>query len=168
MTEQWRSVVGFEGLYEVSDLGRVRSATSKQYKTPSSQGTGYLCVWLYSAPNPVKNKLVSRLVLEAFRGPAPSSTHQAAHGDGCKSNNTLSNLRWATPVENHQDKLRHGTHTIRRGEDVGLSILTCGDIERIRDLRALQCTHKQISQWMRTCLSNVAYILQRRTWKHVP
>ena len=51
---------------------------------------------------------VHQLVLEAFVGPRPAR-HQAAHGDGNPLNNTLANLRWATPKENEADKRLHGT-----------------------------------------------------------
>jgi hypothetical protein len=51
---------------------------------------------------------VHHLVLEAFVGPRPAG-HEAAHGDGDKTNNALANLRWATPKENAADRYRHGT-----------------------------------------------------------
>jgi hypothetical protein len=51
---------------------------------------------------------VHHLVLEAFVGPRPAG-RQAAHGDGDKANNVVTNLRWATRKENEGDKVRHGT-----------------------------------------------------------
>jgi hypothetical protein len=51
---------------------------------------------------------VHHLVLLAFVGPRPAG-RQAAHGDGHRTNNLLSNLRWATPKENTADRYRHGT-----------------------------------------------------------
>lgn len=167
MREVWRAIPGFEGRYEASSQGRIRSASGR-IKKPTPLPSGYLCVWLYSGgKRTVKNKLVSRLVLEAFVGPAPSQKHEAAHWDGVNSNNCLKNLRWVTHRENEADKNRHGTRFVRVGEAVGRSKLCVGDIHRMRDLRTAGCTHQQISEWIGTCLSNVAYVLQRRTWRHV-
>lgn len=168
MKEVWKAVVGYEGLYEVSDKGRVRSSITKKIKTPTALPSGYLCVWLYNGGKAtVKNKLVSRLVTEAFHGAPPTPRHHAAHFDGNRSNNRLNNLRWATPKENEKDKIRHGTKTIRRGEAVGRGLLTRVDVERVFDLRVFGCTQKEIASWVGTCHSNVAYILQKRTWAHV-
>ena len=55
---------------------------------------------------------VHRLVLQAFVRPCPAG-YQCAHGDGKRTNNRLSNLRWATPMENYADRVRHGTATQR-------------------------------------------------------
>jgi hypothetical protein len=118
MQEIWRSIAGRPG-YEVSDLGRVRSldrvVTKMQRGRPVQhrlrgrvlrQGRtrgGYLTVSLAG-----RSVHVHRLVLEAFVGPCPAG-RQAAHRDGNKLNNSVGNLRWATPRENNADKLRHGT-----------------------------------------------------------
>lgn len=163
--ERWLPVVGFEGLYEVSDLGRVRGA--KGVLSHNRTLGGYHIVHLYYGGRRRKVRLVSRLVLEAFRGTAPSPQHQAAHKGGDKDNNALANLRWATPKSNEGDKQRHGTAFRCVGEAVGRGVLTRIAVERIRDLRRVGCTHKQISEWVGTCLSNVCYVLQGRTWSHV-
>lgn len=163
----WAPVVGFEGLYEVSDRGRVRNSAGTVLRPGCTAPGGYDVVQLYYGNRRRKNKLVSRLVLEAFVGPAPSRKHQAAHGDGDTTNNALSNLRWATAQENNADKLHHGTDLQRVGEALGRNVLTPGAVWRIRDLRRAGCTHREISGWVGTCLSNVAYVLQGRTWSHV-
>lgn len=166
MKEKWLPVVGYEGLYEVSDQGRVRSLRKNIIMKNSPLQAGYRCVWLYR-DGCVKNQLVSRAVLTAFKGAPPSPKHQAAHWDRNLLNNALKNLRWATPSENDKDKDRHGTRTIVRGEAVGRKVLVETDIERIRDLRAAGCTLQQIADWIRTTNSNVCVILQRKTWAHV-
>ncbi len=168
--ERWLPVVGFGGKYEVSDFGRVRSRHNGvlHIKKPSPQTGGYYCVWLQNGGrHTVKNKLVSRLVLEAFVGPAPTEEHEAAHNDGQKANNALTNLRWATHAENEKDKEAHGTRVRKVGVAVNRGVLNHISVERIRDMRAAGCTHRQISEWVGTCLSNVAYVLQGRTWSHV-
>lgn len=136
-------------------------------KKDSPLQAGYRCVWLYAGKGK-ENNLVSRLVLAAFVGPPPSAKHHAAHWDRDLKNNTLGNLRWATPKENEADKARHGTRATLRGEDIGRGVLNSTDIERIRDMRAAGCTQMQIARWIKTAGSNVCVILQRKAWKHIP
>lgn len=144
MEELWRPVVGYEGLYEVSDLGRVRSMDRwlpcrdgqnqwhrgkvlKQF----NNGNGYQGVSLSNLCEGIKPKrlYVHSLVLESFIGPRPHR-YQAAHGDGDRSNNRLLNLRWATVSDNLADKLGHGTHQL--GEQNPVAILSESDVLSIR------------------------------------
>jgi len=101
--------------YEVSSLGRVRRAVpdkcGRRQKVLSQSPcgrTGYPRVNLFVDGKRIV-RYVHPLVCEAFHGKRPSRTHQAAHYDGSKDNNTADNLRWATPLENAQDSIRHGT-----------------------------------------------------------
>ncbi len=104
--ERWLPVVGFEGRYEVSDLGRVRSLRYRGHdriavmKTTQNYG-GYLVVTLGAERKQLR---VPRMVLEAFVGPCPER-HEACHGpDFSKSNNRLDNLRWDTSKANCQER----------------------------------------------------------------
>lgn len=116
--ERWLPVPGFEGAYEVSDWGRVRSLNrivttktgiKRRYQgrvlTPFASPSGHLRVNL----GPAGKLLVHRLVLEAFIGPCPSG-QECCHDDGDPANNHLGNLRWDSRSENHLDRVRHGTH----------------------------------------------------------
>lgn len=120
-TEKWLPVPGWEGWYEVSDHGRVRSldrvvphattstmASRGQMLRPSSDPYRRLRVnfWKNSVCH---THLVHRLVLEAFVGPCPPGM-EACHWDDDPTNNHLSNLRWDTPSENELDKVRNGGH----------------------------------------------------------
>lgn len=95
--------------YEISDAGRVRRCTAKggtrvgRMKSQRPNDGGYLTVMLGK-----KCVRVHVLVLEAFVGPRPAK-HDACHYDGTRTNNALSNLRWATRSENMSDARRHGT-----------------------------------------------------------
>ncbi len=115
--ERWRPVVGYEGAYEVSDLGRVRSldrVTDRGRKwrgrmmSPCPLQNDYVIVTLWREGKQ-RSPLVHRLVLAAFVGPAPDG-HEALHRDGNRANNQLSNLAWGTHSENEYDKVSHGTH----------------------------------------------------------
>ena len=119
--ESWRSIRDYDGLYEVSDLGRVRSldrvvVSSAGWSTfkkgtvlkPIDNGHGYkhISLWKHGS---VRREYIHRLVAIAFLGDPPSPEYQVAHGDGVRGNNALVNLRWATPEENASDRVLHGT-----------------------------------------------------------
>ena len=97
--EIWKPVLGFEGKYEVSNLGNVKSLIRNRLLKPASNrasNRGYLFVGLGKDH---KLKYVHRLVWEAFNGPIPEGL-QINHLDENKHNNSLSNLSLVTPSEN--------------------------------------------------------------------
>lgn len=115
--ENWRAIPGYEGSYEVSDLGRVRSLDriiSSGHRRrglilkPIRHERGYPMVNLWRS-NSQRMQLVHRLVLAAFIGPAPKG-FESLHADGDATNAALSNLSWGTHSENEYDQVDHGTH----------------------------------------------------------
>jgi hypothetical protein len=109
--ERWLPAAGFEGLYEVSDRGRVASLPRPNRRgrlvlTPSPDTDGYLQVVLCSAGIRHTRK-VHVLVAEAFIGARPAGK-VTRHLDGDQLNNARSNLRWGTHAENAQDRISHG------------------------------------------------------------
>lgn len=113
MTETWKPAVGFEGRYEVSDLGAVRSLPRPRTKggplKPTPQVGGYLRLELVGKDGKRLSRSVHRLVLEAFVGPRPEGM-QAAHRNGIVTDNRVSNLYWATVQQNAADRIAHGKH----------------------------------------------------------
>ena len=109
--ERWLPVVGFEGLYEVSNLGRVRSlprpCTPGKILIARAMHHGYMLLHL-SAKGVRTARTVHSLVCEAFHGPAPTG-HTVAHENGDPADNRAANLSWKTWSANHLDKHRHGT-----------------------------------------------------------
>jgi hypothetical protein len=116
-TERWLPVPGYETAYEVSDHGRVRSldrrVPSGQGKTRIARGRILRPSLVHGHPavslGRVRKEYVHALVLQAFVGPAPDGM-ECCHGDGVRTNNHLSNLRWGTRLSNNLDAIRHGTH----------------------------------------------------------
>lgn len=113
--EEWRSILGHEGRYEVSSLGRVRSLLPHQgqagpriLKQNINPVTGYAFVRLFTGGRPRHQTVyIHREILRAFVGPrAPEM--EACHNDGDRTNNLLSNLRYDTRSANAQDRARHG------------------------------------------------------------
>lgn len=122
MTEQWKPVAGYEGLYEVSDQGNVRSLPRPGKRnrnrvyggqdlkpTPSGPpGARYMTVNLHH-PGGRRTLRVHRLVAGAFLGPRPDGC-VIRHLDGNSLNNRVGNLVYGTQSENILDAVRHGTH----------------------------------------------------------
>jgi hypothetical protein len=117
---EWRPVPGYEGSYEVSENGDVRSLTRKKLcrdgRTRSYKGrtltpvldptTGYLKVILW-IDNQGRTRPLHRLVAEAFL-PAVPGCDVVCHSDGSRGNNHVSNLRWGTHSDNMYDNVKHG------------------------------------------------------------
>lgn len=102
MQEEWRPVVDWEGLYEVSNLGRVRSLLTFFNGKPLIIELVYANLYYYarfSATDIVTRKLVHRLVAEAFI-PNPENLPEVHHIDENKANNQVSNLQWCTKQSN--------------------------------------------------------------------
>jgi len=130
-TEQWRPVVGFEGKYEVSDQGRVRSldrgityqkidqysgrliTVTKYMKgqmlRPGTMRSGHQFIVLGRG----NGFCVHVLVLTAFVGPCPDGL-ECCHNDGDPANNRVGNLRWDTRLANVHDMMRHRKMYVRK------------------------------------------------------
>lgn len=119
VNEVWRPIPGYEGCYEASDLGRIRSLPRTvrfgnyqrrikgRTRKPVNLGP-YLAVNL-SVDGKAKMRTVHQLVLEAFIGPRPHG-QEACHNNGDPHDNRLENLRWDTKSANSYDALQHGAH----------------------------------------------------------
>lgn len=107
--EIWRPVVGFEGAYEVSNLGNIRSFKVGDgiLMTPNRKKYGYMKVILFKDRKPCYKSL-HRIVAEAFI-PNPNNLPQVNHIDENPSNNRVENLEWCTPADN----CNHGTRNDR-------------------------------------------------------
>lgn len=120
MGEKWSDIPEWEGLYQVSDQGRVRSldrevtnrlGVRRRYKGKilkqkrHARGYGHRLVHLHR-PGASKWESVHRLVLFAFVG-EPEDGQEARHLDGDASNNNLSNLAWGSRNENREDRMIH-------------------------------------------------------------
>lgn len=124
--EQWRPVVGYEGLYEVSDLGHVRSLDRTvrspnrwggvtEYRRPGrvlapkhkTVGTHRYAIVTLSRDGVPTTRSVHVLVLEAWVSPRPAGAW-GRHGPAGLGDNGRVNLSWGTPAENAQDRIRDG------------------------------------------------------------
>ena len=103
MNEIWKEVLGYEGLYEVSNLGRVKSLNYKGHKgkrgflTPFKDSSGHLNVKLYKKGVGC-HRGVHFLMAQVFI-PNPENKPEVHHIDGKPQNNRIENLKWVTPQE---------------------------------------------------------------------
>ena len=178
--EIWKDIKDYEGLYQVSNLGRVK-ALAREYTAgngakrnhndiimkPGKNDHGYFHVALHK-DGKRKGQRVHKLVIQSFIG---ESTLEVNHINGIKSDNSLDNLEYCTRSENIKHAFRTGLIIGRRdqnGEKNNSAKLKSNDIILIRKL----WEEYHIKQKTIACLFNVNPpaindIIKRRNWKHV-
>lgn len=159
--ERWEWVPDYEGLYQVSDLGRVMR--SGRILKPSRDGWGYPFVHL-SRNGRARLVAVHRLVAAAFLGPCPQGM-EVRHLDGDRQNAQLSNLRYGTAVENAADKDRHGTAA--RGARNANARVTEALVREIRQRYEAGQSQVSIGRELGVSRGCVCHVLSGRTWGHV-
>lgn len=177
--EIWKDIPGYEGLYQASSLGRLRSlprhvgsknGSLRLWPGKILQGKanalgGYIEVKL-SRGGKSRRTSAHRVVCEAFHGPAPHTGAQVAHGDGTRTNNRPDNLRWATAKENSADRNLHGTAPI--GEGAGNARLTDKQILEIRE--EYEPRYGSLSRLARrfgVSPTQILNIVKRKQWTHL-
>lgn len=118
MEERWNPVVGFEGVYSVSDRGRVKRETGVdsagrkwpgRVLKPRLDRYGYVKYTLYTRGQP-HYVTAHRIVAEAFIGPPLGDKTMVLHKDDDPLNNTPGNLYWGTALNNAQDLINNGNN----------------------------------------------------------
>ena len=158
--EEWRSVVGYEGLYEVSNLGRVKTVKTgriKKFTSHCLDTRPFLQIWKNNTPKIFRPHT---LVLTAFIGPRPDGM-ECCHNDGNPWHNMLSNLRWDTAASNQKDRIKHGT--TNRGENCGTAKLTQFQVDAIRKDSRLQ---RVIAYEYGVLQSAISRIKSGKRWAH--
>lgn len=110
MQEVWKAIPGYEGRYEVSDLGRVLSKRTNLFLKPNIMNHGYVCVHLYLGGKQTRVvKTIHQLVALAFI-PNPYNCREVNHKNFLRRDNRVENLEWVTRSEN----VRHAVAAGRR------------------------------------------------------
>lgn len=171
MEEIWKDIDGYNGLYQVSNKGNVRSWKKGRYgrsEKPrllslTKTKTGYYKVKLTS-PNIFK-PLVHRLVAKAFI-PNPINKSQVNHIDCNKINNCVDNLEWTTQQENMDHAKQHDLHT--KGEDNNTAKLKKNDVLDIRNAYKLGCfSQSEIADAYNVSQTSISAIITKRNWSHI-
>ncbi len=181
-SEEWREVRGYEKLYQVSSLGRIKSVdrkvefirkskiilTSVREKIlqplPDKGNQGHCFVSL-SKGNKIIRKSIHRIVLEAFVGPCPEGM-ECRHLDGIPWNNRLTNLCWGTKKENMADRTKHGNTQI--GIKHHNVKLTEADVHSIRRLYGKDGhSYARLSVLFKVSAHQIWLIVKRKNWVHI-
>lgn len=173
MTENWKDIPSWEGVYAVSNFGRVkRLAGSERCLTdrilkPMQNQRGYLTVAPVSFGKKQTPMVIHRLVLHAFVGPAPEG-YYANHINGNKTDNRLCNLEWVTPAENIKHAYDMGLHKRYVGSASSSAKLTEEQVADILQRIANREYRKDIAELYGIGTRTVDQIVSGENWKHVP
>lgn len=99
----WKSISGFKN-YEINSLGQIRNIKNNNLISPFNNGRDYQCVYLYLGNGTRKIFRLHRLVANAFL-PNIEGKHFVDHVNRNRSDNTIANLRWATRIENNDNRI---------------------------------------------------------------
>lgn len=162
--EKWKDVKGFEGFYQVSNLGRIKSFCRKKpiILKPKIKENGYLEVCLFG-----KSQYVHRLVVVAFISEIKKGLN-VNHKDGIKGNNNLNNLEIVTISENLLHAFRNGLRTPykTKGTKNGNSKLTEIDVLQIRKTFK-KGKSVEFAKRFKVDPSTILSVFKRSTWKHI-
>jgi hypothetical protein len=177
--EIWKDIEGYEGIYQISNFGRVKSlkriTTGKnggKYKSiekimiPEILNGGHLRISLFK--NGYKRHLVHRLVAIAFI-PNPDNLPFINHINNNPSHNFLENLEWCTPKQNSAHMVKHDRQA--KGEKNGDSKLKDGDIKWIKANYVRGNKNfdmNNIAKKFNVHPSTISLIISNKTWKHIP
>lgn len=174
--ERWRPVIGWEGMYEVSNTGFVRSVArwvaarggrrlseGKVLSPYVQEDTGYHRVCLSDHKNGREEHAnVHRLVALAF---VPGTGAVVRHLDGNGSNNDASNLAWGSHADNEADKERHGR--VPRGETHGMSVLNADLVRNIRELHQRGFSQLKIAAALNLNRGVIGNVVRGESWTHI-
>lgn len=177
----WKNIPGWEEAYQVSTQGEVRSKDRRIYVKnrqgilgfrrfkgrvlqPGLTKAQYSMVSLTGPGKQRRYAYVHDLVLAAFRGPKPHGK-ECCHGNGVRSDNRLTNLRYGTRSENAQDRKRNGAPWLK-GEQCGSAKLTEADVKWIRAQRG-RVSMRAMGRKFGVTHSTIKLALTGETWRHL-
>lgn len=178
--EIWKDIPGYEGYYQVSDLGRVRGIDREFIRKDKWGGTspfkrkgriiknklnfhGKYFVTL-SKNNKVKEWHVAKLVLLAFVG-TPESDQECCHRNDIQTDNRLVNLYWGTRKDNIRDK--HRNDKVAYGVRAGNSKLKDGEVWLIKKLLHNKIKKTTIAKMFKVTRQSIRHIELNNVWKHI-
>jgi len=170
--EIWKTVVGYEGLYDVGSFGNIKSYyVGKDILRKSIDSNGYFVIGLTKNRNRNQFK-VHRIVAEAFI-PNPENKPCVNHIDNNRSNNHVENLEWCTHKENTQHALKQGRMVdmtkIRPGMLGSKNPRALVNEKHVLEIRSLASRMRQeeIANLFLLKKKTVSAIITRQNWKHI-
>jgi hypothetical protein len=181
MNEIFKDIEGYEGFYQVSSIGRIRSISRKVrngvgFKLTTERilkwhndGNGYFYTCL-SVRGSMKYPKIHKLVAESFLGDRPKG-FQINHIDGNKSNNAVCNLEYCSSRDNIRHAFRTGLNVAKKGENHGCSKLTRSDVIEIKTyLKVTKRFYgmlKPLAAKYGVCISTISEISRGKAWVHI-
>lgn len=166
----WLPIEDYEGLYEVSDEGQIRSLDrwiggtngTRRFRhgcllKPALSTNGYLTVWL-SKDGARSTRCVHQVVAYAFLGPCPEG-QQILHGPGGRTDNSVTNLSYGTAIENIADRDEAGWGAAQKLNPVL--------VREIRQLHASGFSYEELAIKYDTSKPSIYRVVRRLTWKNV-
>ncbi|QJT70467.1 hypothetical protein [Microcystis phage MaeS] len=178
MEEIWLDIIGYEGQYQISNLGKVRSLDRIDTRGYNQKGrilrikftknTGYATVSLSSGSQVVQHR-VHQLVAKHFVQ-NPYNKRVVNHIDGDKKNNNYDNLEWNTHSENNKHAIDNGLRNSSKGEKHGKSKLTKNDVIFIRsnyDPSNEELNAQSLADKFGVKKRAIFGVILKETWKHI-
>lgn len=166
MNEIWKDIPDYEGHYQISNFGRVKSLKFNKNKIiiPRKTKNGYFDINLCKN-NYIKNYKIHRLLMLTFKSDNYFDEAIINHIDGNKLNNNLDNLEWCTYQENSKHSYKIGLQTPTKGESHGMSKLNEKQVRIIR----LCYINKYFNQYelgkiFNINQPNISNIINNKTW----
>lgn len=166
--EIWKDIKGYEGKYQISSLGRVKSIVNKKHRILKSFPCkkGYHRLGLADGKRGFKTSYaVHRLVAEAFIH-NPENKSEVNHKDSIRHNNVLENLEWVTHSENQQHAYKFGNRC-HKSDNHPQKILNSTIVKEIRSLPKKHGLSRQLATKYNVTISCIQNILGGRTWKNI-
>jgi len=175
LPEIWKDILGYEGHYQISNLGRVKSlpkikknrdgycTTKEKFLKPNNYSNKY-AVFDLSLNLKVKRHLAHRLLAIAFI-PNAENKPFINHKNGNKLDNSLGNLEWVSASENAKHAFDMGLR--KRGEVHSKSIFTDNQVIDIKQRLAKGENGASIARLYNACKSTIHNIKKNKTWKHL-
>jgi hypothetical protein len=170
MEEIWKPIVGYEGFYDVSNMGKVRSyrvrgkvktsGVPQRILAHTKNNNGYFYISLWKNLES-KKRYVHILVLETFNGPKPDGM-EVMHVDGNQLNNNIDNLKWATHRQNMSDP-DSGICGTRQW----MHILNEDKVREIRRLHSAGVPVKKIQAMYGMSFGGITSVIYRQKWRWV-
>ena len=166
MEEIWKDIEGYEGYYQVSNLGRIKSLKRPRImKSHLNEATGYIGQNL-SNGQIKKYCLVHRLVAKAFI-PNPENKNQINHKNGDKTDNNVTNLEWATQSENMKHSYKELNRPIRYDILKKDAKLTEDQVREIKEHLNNSVTHTKLAEMYCVSRQLITSINLGKAWKHI-
>ena len=163
MNEEIRQIVGYEGLYTISETGVVTNARTGLERKAIHKADGYMIVQLWKE-NRSKVLRIHRLVAETFLGPVPPGM-EVNHKDGDKGHNSRENLEYVTRSQNMKHAMDRGFYPI--GEHHPAAKLSPEDVISVRERFASGERCPEIAKSLGVSNGAIHQILKQQSWKRL-